>query len=612
MQKSIQFNKEEKCFLVNNKIKVDTEYVERLQGKKNLNNLIKLEDNLYYYKDKSLIELLFEIDEFDKIIFKNNDSDDYRLDNLIITKKKKPEFNKPLNVKILKKGKPKLATIGSIAGQYRNMYWRVLDESTNKEYYIMHINDETYTKFSIEDKNKILDFDGERPSWYLHSNVYIATMLPYNNTKKTVYLHQYLMDVHFEDNTDMEKTVDHINRDKFDNRRENLRFASMTEQNLNKDKQNRQKNACPLPECIDHKKDLPIHVVYNNRCYDKENNSWREFFTIENHPKQNDKTWATSKSNKVSIKEKLEQAKLKLKHLNSEITDEEYRKQIEKDIILPPYFRLPLPPKEKYILYYEKKFNESEKYVTSEMTLTHNDLQLMMDKFVDKINGQILKKNKDENINIKLIDKFKLEKPILLDFSNVTNKIIEETETTTESNNTTEENQTIEKYQVKPKLPPNFWIGIENNKWNISYSKVINKKKLGKKRLMNSMCIQTEINKLINEINDDNDLKHLNLQKVTIENPLDFTDKTPINEKEKPKLIDNFCIVTLKNIDSIQFSKTINKKPVSFKRKITSYDLQKELDDFIDYLNLKEEYNFNLEKKFIKPTEWKTTNTIKN
>jgi FtsP/CotA-like multicopper oxidase with cupredoxin domain len=48
------------------------------------------------------------------------------------------------------------------------------------------------------------------------------------------------MNCHFENNTDMKKTVDHINRDKLDNRRENLRFASMTEQNLNKGKQKRQ------------------------------------------------------------------------------------------------------------------------------------------------------------------------------------------------------------------------------------------------------------------------------------------------------------------------------------------------------------------------------------
>jgi len=222
MQKNIQFNKEENCFLVNNKIKIDTEYIENLQGKKNLNKLIKKDDNLYYYTDKSLIELLFNNTNFETIIFKNNDSDDYRLNNLTIIDKKKIEFNKLFNVIILKYGKPKLITLGAEAGEEKNMYWKVKNELFNKEYYIMHINDETYIKFSIKDKNKILDFNGERPMWFLRSSGYIATKM--NN--RTVYLHLYLMDVHFKDDELVENIIYHLNCDKLDNRHENLRYLN--------------------------------------------------------------------------------------------------------------------------------------------------------------------------------------------------------------------------------------------------------------------------------------------------------------------------------------------------------------------------------------------------
>ena len=47
MQKNIEYNKTHKCFLLNKKIKVDSDYIENIVGKRNLEDLIKLEDNLY-------------------------------------------------------------------------------------------------------------------------------------------------------------------------------------------------------------------------------------------------------------------------------------------------------------------------------------------------------------------------------------------------------------------------------------------------------------------------------------------------------------------------------------------------------------------------------------
>jgi hypothetical protein len=303
MESNIRFNKEENCFFVNNKIKIDIDKIEFLYSKRNLEDLIKLEDNLYYYKDRSLIEILFDIKFFETITFKNNNTDDYRFENLNIRNK---EIEIPSNVQIIQNGNPKYITEGKCAGMNRNMYWKVKD--VNGEYYIMHIYNKIYTKFSVKDLNKILNFMNMRPTWG-YSNEYVKTNILINQEYKVIYLHQYIMDTHFDDNSNMKKTIDHINRDKLDNRRENLRFATMTEQNLNKDKQKRQKNACKLPDEIK-QTDLPIHICYNKRCYDKQNNKWREFFTIEkNHPKLT-KSWASSKSNNVSIHDKLDQAKL--------------------------------------------------------------------------------------------------------------------------------------------------------------------------------------------------------------------------------------------------------------------------------------------------------------
>ena len=635
MENSIHFSEDDNCFLVNNKVKVDNNKIEFLFLKRNLEDLIKLEDNLYYYKDKTLLEILFGIKYYESITFNNNNNDDYRFKNLNI------KYNKiqlPIDVQILENGTTKYITEGKYAGTNRNMYWKVKDSSG--EYYIMHIYNNIYTKFSIKDLNNIIHFMNIRPTWG-YSNEYVKTNILCGENHKVIYLHQYIMGCHFEDNTNMKKTVDHINRDKLDNRRENLRFATMTEQNLNKGKQKRQKNACKLPECIV-QSDLPIHVCYNKRCYNKENNSWREFFTIDKrHPKL-DKSWESSKSNNVSLSEKLEQTKLKLKNLNGEISDKDYKKMIEPEFKLFKGLRLSIDQKyNKYKFEYDNRTANFR--FNYKMILIHNDLQLMIDKLIDLLNDKY-KDNKD----YKKIEYYKLEKSVILDFSNVNNEIIEDgydnseeqtdnseeqtdnseeqTDNSEEqtnnseeqTNNSEEQNNTnvfntaktkkLEKYKIKPDLPPNFSLYIEKNAFYLSFSKIIDTIRYSKKIKLECMCIQTEINRFIDEIN--NLYSNLKLEKYSVKNPYDFIDSKPLKNNIKPIMPSNFCITNINSIDNIQFTKKINNKNVSYKIVIKSYDLQKELDQFVDNLNKK--YNLNISpQKIIDTKNWKTTNKVK-
>lgn len=113
-------------------------------------------------------------------------------------------------------------------------------------------------------------------------------------------------------------SIDHINKNKLDNRIENLRITNQSEQNRNRDKVSRHKNAKELPELLKGVK-FPKFCVYYNECYNKEKNLWREFFTIEGHPAQKGKRKATTKSGKVGIFEKLNEAKEILKILDNEI-----------------------------------------------------------------------------------------------------------------------------------------------------------------------------------------------------------------------------------------------------------------------------------------------------
>lgn len=552
MQENLEYDENDNCYIINGKIKIDPKFLIKINKKRNFNNLIKLEDNMWYYKNQTLIEILFDISDYKKIKFINNNTDDYRFNNIEITFNNK--FNKPQNVEILEEGTPKIIVEGKCSGQHRNMYWKVKDNENNK-YYIMHIYQNFYSKISINDINKILNLNNIRPTWGI-SNDYIKTNIKIGDQHKVIYLYQYIMDVHFEDNSSMKKTVDHINRDKMDNRRENLRFANMSEQNSNRDKQKRQKNARELPNDIK-QTDLPIHVCYNKRCYDTENNSWREFFTIDKrHPKL-DKPWASSKSSNVSIKEKLDQVKLKLKHLNGEITDQEYKNIVEPDFKLFKGLRLSIDKKyNKYKFEYENR--SIKPCINYKMVLTHNDLQLMIDKFIDLLNDKY-KENEEYN----KMAYYKLEKPVLLDFSSVNNEIIEDdllSETNNETSDRAEDvahtqytmhnsenvvintshaphtghnsNEVIEsvstkpKYTINPDLPNNFSVYLEKECWYLSFSKNINTIRYNKKQAMKCMCIQTELDRLIDEINKL--FPNLNIEKYTVKNPYDFINKTQL------------------------------------------------------------------------------------
>ena len=155
-------------------------------------------------------------------------------------------------------------------------------------------------------------------------------------------------------------------------------------------KRNRKSNAVKLPDAITENM-IPKYVVYYKECYNKEKKLYREFFKIEKIPSiETNKVYTSSKSNKVTILEKLEQIKTILLAIqNPEIepdtpTDEPDPKVQE--VLLPKYISLKKTDT-KYFLVYDKKSGENRVSIkmscNNKLTISQN-LDIFLKKIDDK------------------------------------------------------------------------------------------------------------------------------------------------------------------------------------------------------------------------------------
>lgn len=200
-----------------------------------------------------------------------------------------------------------IPNMGRSAGEELNWAYKLLDTESKTECIGMFCKPNHITFIDKETWNKLTTNYKSSLTWYLGSQGYITRTVKDNDEVPYFTLHQLIVDYY--GNGKGQKSVDHINRNKLDNRSSNLTIVDQSEQNRNRDKVARHINAQELPPEVH--VPLPKFCVYYNECYNKEKNLWRNFFTIEGHPKQNGKRKATTKSMKeeITILDKLQQAK---------------------------------------------------------------------------------------------------------------------------------------------------------------------------------------------------------------------------------------------------------------------------------------------------------------
>jgi len=217
-----------------------------------------------------------------------------------------------------------MGLLGNIGRPAKDIIYEEISYN-NKKYIIGHVESKGEDKKFIIDKD---DYDEvSKYSWHVTSNNYMSSSFVHYGKHKTLYLHNLVMNRDAFKGKGQTESIDHINRNGFDNRKENLRLISQSEQNIN---QLKKKRSFVFPEGCELKPDdVPRHIWYV-----RANGLHGDRFAIEF--KTEGILWKTTSSKKVDIKNKLTEAKEKLKelyeiypYLNPEKAEEESKSLLE-------------------------------------------------------------------------------------------------------------------------------------------------------------------------------------------------------------------------------------------------------------------------------------------
>jgi hypothetical protein len=339
------------------------------------------------YKKYFLIEFLYKFD-MDSVtyIFRNNNKHDLRKCNIEIYHKYHREIAK--SYKIIKYIPGHFKNRGISANQMKNPLWIV--EKNGMNIILMYCEKDTIVQLCEKSYKEILDFEkqiDEKLTFFLQKNGYVATHIP-KCKGGILYIHQIITGCYGNGKGTSDISVDHIDRNPLNNTYGNLRTATQKMQQLNSigiipgTKKERQIKARPLPEGITQSM-MRKYVVYYYNVYNKEKNLSREYFRVEGHPKL-EKIWETTKSEKVSITEKLQQANKIVDDLENDIYPEKMQRNLPKYVSI-VFFR------NKEQLYYDKRGGETRKNLKMVLPAEYDideQLKIFNEKIKEKYEGE--------------------------------------------------------------------------------------------------------------------------------------------------------------------------------------------------------------------------------
>ena len=338
----------------------------------------------YNYKRFSYLDFIFSFNrESVHFVFKNNNQFDLRRCNVELYHLYHPNIIEKYEVIEYINGH--YLTVGQDANIMKNPIWIVREN--DKEYLLMYCEKDIICRLCPESYQKILDYEhninnGKKLTWFKHQNGYILCS---NN----LFIHQIIMDCYGNGKGTKNISVDHIDRNPLNNTLENLRIATREEQQNNtkgvlQGTQRNRHSKKILPDGISYDM-LKKYVYYNHENYDKDKQKEREFFRVE-HPKL-DKPWSTTKSNKVSIQEKLAQANQIVDDLENDIYP------TKNDHTLPKYVSL-VNIRDKPHLVFEKRTDGKRLNIKMVLPVDY-DLHVQL----EILNEKIMTKYENENIS---------------------------------------------------------------------------------------------------------------------------------------------------------------------------------------------------------------------